>query len=463
MNQQFFRLVRLIFIFLDLLMLNAAFLIGKYLLRAKILPSLEVQYVYLLMSINLAWIIAGWLCGTYKQNNISSFEHFGRQTLRAYIYFLALVMLYVFLSKEPDISRSFILVFLVSVGIFIMMNRLIYLFIFYFFRNRDDLIRKIIIVGYNDMSKRLVKKLEEEPVHTKIIGYCENEQKIHELSNYPILGGLANVIEISKEYNVTEIFSTISPEQDESIYQLMQKAEQACIRFKLVPSFNFFANIPVYIDYFGNIPVLSLRKEPLEDVASRIRKRLYDLVVSSLVIVFILSWLIPLAGVIIWLESGGPVFFIQKRSGKNNKPFDCIKFRSMRINKESHTLQASRNDPRITRTGKFLRRTSLDEFPQFLNVFMGRMSVVGPRPHMLKHTRDYSAMINKFMVRQFMKPGITGWAQVNGLRGETKIIWDMEKRVEYDIWYMENWSLWLDTRIIFLTIYKLLTGDIKAV
>lgn len=462
MNQQFFRLIRLIFIFLDLLMLNAVFLIEKQLLGAKILPTLEAQYAYLLLFINVAWIVAAWLCRVYKQDNISTFEHFSRQTLRAYIYFLVLTMTVIFLSKEPEISRSFILTFFISAAIVIMMNRLFYLFIFHFFRNRDDLTRKIMIVGYNDTSKRLVQKLEEEPINTKIIGYCENEHLVQELSNYPILGDLSNVVEVSKQYNVTEIFSTISPEQDESVYQIMQKAEQACIRFKLIPNFRFFANLPVYIDYFGNIPILSLRKEPLEDVANRLRKRLYDLIISSLIIILILSWMIPIIGLLIWIESKGPIFFIQRRSGKDNKPFNCIKFRSMRVNKESHTLQASRDDPRITKIGGFLRRTSLDEFPQFLNVFMGQMSIVGPRPHMLKHTSDYSAVISKYMVRQFLKPGITGWAQVNGFRGETRTIWEMEKRVEYDIWYMENWSLWLDTRIIFLTAYKLFTGDIRG-
>jgi putative colanic acid biosynthesis UDP-glucose lipid carrier transferase len=184
--------------------------------------------------------------------------------------------------------------------------------------------------------------------------------------------------------------------------------------------------------------------------------------VSSFVIIFILSWMIPLIGLLIWIDSKGPIFFIQTRSGKDNRSFGCIKFRSMKTNKESHSLQATKNDPRITKIGGFLRRTSLDEFPQFLNVFMGDMSVVGPRPHMLKHTTDYSARINKYMVRHFMKPGITGWAQVNGFRGETRTLWDMEGRVEYDIWYMENWSLWLDTRIMFLTFYRLIVGDKKA-
>ena len=463
MNQQFFRLLRLLFITLDLLMLNVSFAVDKFFYSDKIPALLSARYLTLWMAFNIAWIIAAWISNLYGEKSIASFESFSRKALRAYIYFLALVMLYIVLFKQENLSRLFVMTVLLSVGLIIFVNRLLYLVIGQFVRNRDRFTRKVIIVGYNDVSKKLVQQLEEDVLNTKIIGYCENEQEVHELSNYPIVGGLNNVIEVSKYYEVNEIFSTIAPDGNDGIYQLMQKADQACIRFKLVPNFNLFTRLPMHIDYFGSLPVLSLRKEPLDDIANRIRKRIYDLVVSSLVIIFILSWMIPLVGLLIWLESRGPIFFVQMRSGRDNRPFACIKFRSMKLNKESNILQARRGDGRITRVGKFLRKSSIDEFPQFLNVFIGNMSVVGPRPHMLKHTDDYSEMINKYMVRQFVKPGITGWAQINGFRGETRSLWDMEKRVENDIWYSENWSLWLDTRIIFMTAYKLFAGDINAV
>ena len=210
------------------------------------------------------------------------------------------------------------------------------------------------------------------------------------------------------------------------------------------------------------MPVISLRREPLEDLGNRIRRRLFDIMFSSLVIIFILSWMVPIIGLLILLDSRGPIFFVQSRSGKNNRTFPCVKFRTMVVNDQSDRQQASKDDNRITRLGAFLRRTSLDEFPQFFNVLRGDMSIVGPRPHMLKHTDDYSKLLDRFMVRQFVKPGITGWAQVNGFRGETKNILQMEKRVEHDIWYMENWSLWLDVRIIFLTIYNVVRGEENA-
>lgn len=444
-------------------MLNVSFAVDKFFYSSRIPELAMARYVNLWLAFNVAWMMAAWITTVYGQKSISSFETFSHKSLRAYIYFLALVMIYIVLFKQENMSRLFVMTVLLSVGLVFFVNRLLYLVIGQFVRNQDQFTRKVIIVGYNEVSKKLVQQLEEDILNTKIIGYCENEQEVHELSNYPIVGGLNNIIEVSKQYQANEIFSTIAPDANNGIYELMQEADQACIRFKLVPNFNLFTRLPVHVDYFGSLPVLSLRKEPLDDIANRIRKRIYDIFISSLVIIFILSWMIPLIGLLILLESKGPVFFVQMRSGKNNLPFRCIKFRSMRINKESNTTQARKGDVRVTRIGRFLRKTSLDEFPQFLNVFVGNMSVVGPRPHMLKHTDDYSEVIKKYMVRQFVKPGITGWAQINGFRGETRSVWDMEKRVEHDIWYLENWSLWLDTRIIFMTGYKIFVGDINAV
>lgn len=444
-------------------MLNISFAVDRIFYKDKIPDSLSARYLNLWLAFNMAWIAAAWISNLYGQKYISSFESFSQKTFRAYIYFLAFVMIYIVLFKQESLSRLFIMTVLLSVGLVVLINRLVYLVIGQYVRNREQFTRKVLIVGYNEVSKKLAQQLEEDALNTKIIGYCENGQEVHELSNYPIIGGLNNVIEVSKQYQVNEIFSTVAPDGNEQIYELMQKADQACIRFKLVPNFNVFTRLPVHVDYFGSLPVLSLRKEPLDDIANRIRKRIYDFVVSSLVTIFILSWMIPLVGLLIWIESRGPIFFVQVRTGKDNRPFRCIKFRSMKMNKESNTLQAKKGDRRITRIGKFLRKTSLDEFPQFLNVFVGSMSVVGPRPHMLKHTDDYSRVINKYMVRQFAKPGITGWAQINGFRGETKSVWDMEKRVECDIWYLENWSLWLDTRIIFMTAYRIFAGDINAI
>jgi putative colanic acid biosysnthesis UDP-glucose lipid carrier transferase len=190
-----------------------------------------------------------------------------------------------------------------------------------------------------------------------------------------------------------------------------------------------------------------------ESDANEMTKRAFDVLFAALVVLFILSWFIPIMAMLIKMESSGPVFFKQLRSGKNNKPFYCFKFRSMVVNKEADVLQARHHDPRITRIGAFIRKTNIDELPQFINVLLGDMSVVGPRPHMLKHTEEYSRKIKNYMVRHAVTPGITGWAQVSGLRGETIQDEAMVNRVKADLWYMENRSLSLDIKIIVLTVW----------
>lgn len=213
---------------------------------------------------------------------------------------------------------------------------------------------------------------------------------------------------------------------------------------------------------FEGIPILSFRNLPLDDIFNRVLKRLFDVLFSGLVMVFVLSWLFPILSLIILITSRGPVFFKQMRTGKGGKNFWCYKFRSMYVNEHSDNIQAKRGDARITPIGKFIRKTSLDEFPQFINVFLGNMSIVGPRPHMLKHTEEYSQMISKYMVRHFVKPGITGLAQIKGYRGETTDNKKMQGRVKMDIFYIENWQFILDIKIIFLTVLNIFKGEENA-
>jgi len=205
-----------------------------------------------------------------------------------------------------------------------------------------------------------------------------------------------------------------------------------------------------------------MRDEPLDNDVNRWAKRVFDMVFALLVIVLVFPWLLPIVWVGTMLSSPGPLFFKQLRTGLDGKNFYCYKFRSMKINKDADKLQATKNDPRKTKWGNFLRKSNIDELPQFWNVLTGSMSVVGPRPHMLAHTEEYSALISKYMVRHLVKPGITGYAQVTGFRGETKQLSEMEGRVERDIWYLENWTMFLDLKIVFLTIYNVVKGEEKA-
>ena len=212
----------------------------------------------------------------------------------------------------------------------------------------------------------------------------------------------------------------------------------------------------------GNVPFLSLRQDPLSRTGNKMLKRAFDIVFSLLFLCTLFPIILLIVTIITKLTMPGPVFFKQKRNGLNAKEFYCYKFRSMRVNTQADSLQATKDDPRKTRWGNIMRKTSIDELPQFINVLLGDMSVVGPRPHMLKHTEEYSKLINKYMVRHFVKPGITGWSQVTGYRGETKELKDMEGRIRGDIWYIEHWSFGLDLFIIYKTVANAIHGEKNA-
>jgi putative colanic acid biosynthesis UDP-glucose lipid carrier transferase len=455
MNKYFLKMMQGTLILLDLLAINIGYNTVNYFLRREFIVSAYIEYNNFLYYLNGSWIVVAIFCKLYKETNVTSFEVFSRVSIRAFLYFMGMLMLYLFFFRQYAISRIFLTVFLSSISLLLIFNRFIYLAIYQYFKRKDYLATRIVILGYNGTAKKLVEYLEKEALNAEILGFCDEESNMKEITHYPWLNTIDNSLSICKMYNATDIYSTIAPEQNEMVYDVIRHAEQNCIRFRLIPDLGLFIKQKLYLDYIHDLPVISLRKEPLEDLGNRIGKRLLDIAVSVFVSVFVLSFLVPIIGLLIKLESRGPIFFKQLRSAKNNKSFYCLKFRSMYVNKRSDSEQASVNDIRITRIGRFLRRTSLDEFPQFFNVLTGQMSIVGPRPHMLKHTNDYSKLLNKFMIRQSIKPGITGWAQIHGLRGETRELVQMEKRVEHDIWYMENWNIWLDIKIVFLTVFKI--------
>ena len=209
------------------------------------------------------------------------------------------------------------------------------------------------------------------------------------------------------------------------------------------------------ISFMEEIPVIARREEPLRRGGNKLIKRVFDILFSLLVLLLVFPWVFIWVAIMIKIQSPGPIFFIQERTGLDGKVFHCIKFRSMNVNNDADNIQATKDDPRKFAFGNFIRKTNIDELPQFINVLIGDMSVVGPRPHMLKHTAEYSKLINHFMVRHFAKPGITGLAQVTGFRGETRYIDQMEGRVKKDIEYIENWTFLLDLKIIAKTIINM--------
>lgn len=446
------RMFRFSILIIDLFCLNLIFLALLHLLG---LNGVESNYSLVFIT-NGSWVVSAYVTAMYFGK-----EKFLLRTIQSYLLYTALTLFLIFLFKM-DFSRAFVLMNFVGFGASVAVGRIIFIGA-QTILTKNQVPNKYIVLGYNELSHKLVSSLRSQNKSLVMEGFFDDVTLLPS-NNYRqhLKGTISESLEYAINNEICEIYSTIPPEDNPDIYEIAQQAEKKFIRFRFVPDFSIFINRRVHVSFANDLPILSLRPEPLEDLGSRLKKRIFDVVFSTIVILFVLSWLVPLIGLIIKLDSRGPVFFKQLRSGKNNMPFLCFKFRSLHVNKDSDVKQVSRNDNRFTRVGRFLRKTNLDEFPQFFNVFQGYMSVVGPRPHMLKHTEQYSELINQYMIRHFVKPGLTGLAQVHGYRGEITKEEDLNKRIEYDIKYMENWSMLLDIQIIFQTIYVSFKGDKNA-
>jgi len=325
-------------------------------------------------------------------------------------------------------------------------------------------VKDLLIVGDGPAAEEIFQYCEDQTVRGYRFCGVFNDEAIPGPLGERLLGDVEAAKAYAVQNRIDILYCALPGTQREQITDLMEFCERNTIRFRVIPSAESF--IPVVktsdLEFHGAVPVSKIRREPLEKPMSRRLKRAFDIVFSLGVIVFIFTWLFPLLGLLVKLSSRGPVFFKQRRLGRDNKEFVCWKFRSMRMNDQADSKQATKNDPRVTRIGAFLRKSNLDEMPQFLNVLMGNMSVVGPRPHPIRLNQQYREIIDKYMVRHFVLPGITGWAQVNGFRGETRTPELMERRVELDVWYLENWSFWLDLKIVVKTVTNMFGKDPNA-
>lgn len=314
--------------------------------------------------------------------------------------------------------------------------------------------RHVIVIGNNEKTRQLINIF-----NTKLnLGYRFSGQFDLRKESF----SLSNCFNYIIDNEIDEIYFSVSELSNEQINNLIDFADNNLREVKFIPDNKEIYSKKLKYQYYDYIPILSLRNIPLQEPINIFFKRLFDIILSSLIIVFVLSWLTPVLAILIKLESKGPVFFKQSRNGFNYEEFDCYKFRSMTPNENAHLHQATKGDHRITKIGAFIRKTSIDELPQFFNVLFGDMSVVGPRPHMVSHTNMYAQRVDKFMVRHFVKPGITGLAQTSGYRGEIEEDKDIINRVKYDIFYVENWSLLLDLKIIIQTFLNALKGEDKA-
>ncbi len=368
------------------------------------------------------------------------------------IYYLIL-FLYAKLFHEADFSNYGLIHFSVLLFIFLISWRILVFFLIKrAFKNPKNN-QQIIIVGVSVNSVHLKEFIDTRPQYgLSILGFFS--EKVND--KVTILGNYSEVFKYCQENNVSEIICSMDKVSKEYLSSLIVFAENHLITIRIIPDSSgvFGRNfVTTFLEY---IPLLALRKNPFEEVSNKFIKRAFDIVFSLCVIFFILSWLFPIIALLILIDSKGPILFSQERTGLLNKSFRCLKFRTMVVNTGANVVQAQKNDSRITKVGAFLRKTSLDELPQFLNVLWGTMSVVGPRPHMVKHTEEYSQLVDKYMLRHLIKPGITGLSQVMGYRGETQHdLYLMKMRVRMDRFYIENWSFYLDLKVVYETIISM--------
>lgn len=330
-------------------------------------------------------------------------------------------------------------------------------------RNRVD----TIILGTGQMEQKIADVMTNVWNGYNLLGYfiktdsdsMTNSSTGEELA---YLGEESELLPFIENNHVDELYIGVMPDKLKEYKALMRLCEKHMIRTYYVPTISYGEFRSAKVMEFGDIYVMSQYNEPLKDIRNRIQKRVFDFVVSLLFICTLFPIILIIVAIVSKITMPGPLFFKQKRTGYDGKDFVCYKFRSMKVNKDSDKVQAVKDDPRVTKWGLLMRHTNIDELPQFINVLKGNMSIVGPRPHMLAHTDYYSQLISDYMIRHYVKPGITGWAQTHGERGETKTVDDMKRRVEKDVWYIEHWSFWLDIQIILKTVSDAIHGDEKA-
>ena len=384
-----------------------------------------------------------------------------KKTVYNILFQVAVVGLLYLAVETPDYFRSCLLSYLTLISIVLILQKI--------FVNGLNLPKKreahktnVLIIGGGKLGMNFYKYVNSNPSYGyKVVGVLDDKPAPGLNGHY--LGKINQLENIfNSDNNINEVVVALPNKEVRSVKNIISISNNQAVRVRVMPDYSEFVSPGFTVESFGGMVMVNPRPEPLEAVHWRLVKRIFDIVFSLLVLVLLCSWLFPIVALVIKLSSKGPVFFKQLRAGKNKVPFNCYKFRSMFLNDDANLKCATKNDPRVTMIGKIIRKTNIDELPQFFNVLMGNMAVVGPRPHMVSQNGMYSKIVSKYLLRQLVKPGVTGWAQVSGFRGEIRTTDDMQNRIEHDVWYMEHWSFWMDIKIIFLTLRNMIKGEENA-
>lgn len=459
-QRQYSQFIRLIHLLGDVLLLNGSFVLAyAYKFDALDERLWEGDYRLLWLVINAAWLAGTALLDTYQYTRLAEYRYTLTKIARAALLNMLLVALFWMAYKAYYYSREQLLITYLVFGSSLLLWRMGFVFALRAYRLRGFNYRRVAIIGYGQLGRQLRSFFAANPeLGYRVVGTYDNQ---------PDPSQDVQATDLAEQYilhhPLDEVYLTLPQLEHATAQRIIRAADARFIQVKILPDFSGFDVQQVQVRFMGGLPVLGIRQHPLDDALNRFVKRLFDISLALAFFLLLGWWLFPLLALLVRLSSPGPVFFKQKRSGRGGKAFTCYKLRTMRVNNDADAKQATATDPRITPIGRFLRRSNLDELPQFWNILRGEMSVVGPRPHMLKHTEEYAQQIERFMFRHLVKPGLTGLAQAKGYRGATPTLQYMEHRVRMDNFYVNNWSLVLDLKIIVLTMLAMLRGNKNAV
>ena len=447
----------------DLLLLNLAFLLSAIVAQSwEILLDRNYMF-FLLIGLNLLWIVSSNYFNFYDDFHSRNFPVQFVNIFKCTVLQILVTVFFIFLAKEDLFTRYFIVYYSLLLIVLVCIRVILFRKILKYLRRKGKNIRNLLIFGDGENAENFEQMILKNPD----FGYNLKQTLKLQKEAPPEL--IKEQIESSiNSLNADEVVIAFSDASRKLIEGIVKICDKHAVKVHIIPDYLSFVSNRFQLTSFGDFPIITARREPLEEVQWRFVKRTFDFIFSLLVSVFILGWMIPLIFILSRFFSKGSVIFVQKRIGTKNKMFNCYKFRTMLP--ETETVEKFKsvvaNDLHITKFGGLLRKSNLDELPQFLNVLKGEMSVVGPRPHAVPYDDLYGKVVDEIRLRHNVKPGITGWAQIHGLRGdvadEEENIKRAKKRIEYDIWYIENWSFTLDIQIILITIWKMLIGKTEG-
>ncbi len=460
-QQQFLRNINYT---LDIIIILIAYSVSK-----KIIQTIDLQnfsYNFFVLSIIL-WFSMSFFSKIYIEKRSNKFsEEMVQIIYHSILFVVSLTSLLFFLNLNHKFPSKFIIVYINILCFLAITTKYAIRKKIHASLNKGIYFDNVLLVGSTKAADEFIVAVKKYYYYGyKCVGYIDESDRLSDKTKY--LGGLDQLEQILKATIIDEVFIALPTQENDKIQQCIRTCDKRNIKVRILPNLTEITSSSVYINNIGLLPVVNVGDLPLDKEENRLLKRVFDIVFSVLFFLCVGLFIFPIIALIIKLTSRGPVFFKQERWGINNKKIICYKFRSMikessDIDEDGKYNQAQKDDPRITFIGRILRKTNMDELPQFWNVLIGNMSVVGPRPHPTQLNLESMETVDNYMLRHKVIPGITGLAQVNGCRGETKTTEDMQRRVNFDLYYIQRWNFWLDLQIIIQTVINIFRGDQNA-